>query len=169
MRLAALFLILVPICLFDYARCRIPNPLLFAVFIAGLADGYFAGGTFQSIHYIIKAISVTAAFFPFFKIGMIGAGDVKLLGLCAGFFSGVNILYFLFFSMLIAAIFSIVKMLKEQNFRERFVYFGEYVCDILQSGKWKLYMEDLKSKKSAGLCLSGPVFISVIMYMGGLY
>lgn len=169
MRLVALCLILVPVCLFDYTRYRIPNLLLFAVFIAGLADGYFAGGAFRSLLYVLKALLVVFVLFPFFRIGTIGAGDVKLLGLCAGFFSDIKILYFLFFSMLTAAAFSIIKMSKEQNFKERFSYFGSYLCDIVQTGNWKLYVEDLKSKKTSGLCLSGPIFISLIMHMGGFY
>ena len=169
MRLVALCLILVPVCLFDYARYRIPNLLLFAVFIAGIAEGFIAGGIFPGILYVIRALLVIFVLFPLFKVGMVGAGDVKLLGLCAGFFSGGRILCFLFFSMLTAAAFSIVKMLKENNFKQRFSYFGSYIFDIFRTGNWKLYTEDLKSEKKACLCLSGPVFISLIMHMGGLY
>ena len=167
--MVALCLILVPVCLYDYIRYRIPNLLLFAVFIAGIAEGYFAGGSFPGVTYIIKAVLVITLLFPIFKVGMIGAGDVKLLGLCAGFFSGADILYFLFFSMLIAAVFSTVKMMKENNFKQRFSYFGSYLFDIVKTGNWKLYMDDLKAKKEVSLCLSGPVFISLIMHMGGLY
>ena len=98
-----------------------------------------------------------------------GAGDVKLLGICAGFLQYDKILYFLFFSLLAAAIFSIVKLIREQSVRERLAYLGEYLLDVARSGKWSLYIENEQEARSAGIALAGPILVSVFLHMGGVY
>ena len=32
-----------------------------------------------------------------------------------------------------------------------------------------LYLENEKERKAAGICLSGPIFLSVLFYLGGAY
>ena len=107
---------------------------------------------------------------------MIGGGDVKLLGISSGFFGGRSALYFVFFSLLVSAVFSLIKMLARRQFAERFRFLGNYLKNIyrnLESGEkgkcLELYMTDRNEKVRCGIAMSGPVLISALLHLGGVY
>ena len=109
------------------------------------------------------------AFYLFFYIGAMGAGDVKLLGACAGFFPAGRVLYFLFFALLFAAIFALCKMYRAHNLWERLCYLGEYVWDVVRCGQWRVYFAEDRVSEAAGICMAGPILCSVLLYVGGIY
>lgn len=104
-----------------------------------------------------------------FYIGAMGAGDVKLLGVCAGYFSGEKVLCFLFFALLFAAVFALCKMYLARNLWDRLCYLGEYVWDVVRCGRWKAYFAEERAHPASGICMAGPVFCSVLLYIGGVY
>lgn len=167
--MAVLSFLLAIACCYDYGSGRIPNLLLLGITAVGITRSLFGGGSAGGIAFLAAAAAVTALWYPLFKIGTVGAGDVKLLGVCAGYFSIGKIIYFLFFSMLAAAIFSLIKLWKNKNFKERFLYLREYAAEVARTGNWRLYLKDEGEKRTAGLCLSGPILISVLMHWGGVY
>ena len=167
--MAFLCVLLFAACVYDYLQNRIPNELLIVLFLMGIGWRGIGGNLQDVLLFPIGAAGVMVLLYPLFKIGCMGAGDVKLLGICAGYLPFPKILSFLFFSLLMAAAFSLIKMIKRHNTRERFHYLWEYFTAVLCSGKWQLYFEDGKPCKSAGICLSGPVFLSVLLYIGGVY
>lgn len=164
-----LFVCLSVACVFDYRTRKIPNWLLAFMLVAGLWKNNQIRGTGGVFYFLCKVICVILCMYFLFKIGVLGAGDVKLFGVCTGYFPGDKILYFLFYSLLIAAAFSLIKMVKEHNVKERMVYFGDYLLGVLQSGAWQLYMEDCREMTRCCVCMAGPALISVLMYMGGVY
>ena len=166
--MAVLCIFLVVACYFDYHKGRIPNLLSVCILLYGLGYAMAEGGYSGILTYVGLSVPVILIFYPFFKIGCLGAGDVKLFGVCAGFFPPGKILLFLFFSLLISAVISLFQMLQKNNLKERFCYLGEYLLEVVKSGHFKLYVENL-SKQKAGICLSGPVLCSVLLYWGGVY
>ncbi len=156
-------------CGYDYHKNRIPNYLVAIVCICGIIRRVFTEGGRGGILYILICIAVIAIGYPLFKIGCIGAGDVKLLGVTAGYFPIQKILSFLVLTLLIAGIISIIKILKQHNFWDRMAYFCGYLSDVINLRAWKLYFCSWSDAKEAGICLSGPILASVMMYMGGLY
>jgi hypothetical protein len=153
----------------DYLRGIIPNEIILVMCAAGVTDSFLNGGMINVLYFVIKAVVVTALLYPVFRIGAVGAGDVKLIGICSGFISKDSILCFLFFSMLIAAVFSIIKICIKGNFRERFTYLGNYVSEIIKNGRVKRYCENNEELRTAGVCLSGPVMCSMLMHMAGIW
>ena len=121
------------------------------------------------VTYVLSILLMIFLLYPFFKLGALGAGDVKLLGICAGFLQYDKILHFLFFSLLAAAIFSLVKLIREQSAGERLAYLGAYLVDVARSGQWSLYIENEREARRAGVALAGPILISVFLHMGGVY
>ena len=91
-------------CLWDLTLRKIPNFLQFIIFGLGLILAYHRGGMMQAIKYVLVVLLMTALFYGFFKLGMIGGGDVKLFAVCSGFFDKDSVLYFLLFTFLIAAV-----------------------------------------------------------------
>ena len=156
-------------CGYDYKDKRIPNYLMMWMALLGVGWRFWDEGASGVLFYLGQAVLIMAFLYPFFKIGCFGAGDVKLLGVTAGYLPAEKILTFLMCSMLIAAVISLVKMWKEDSFSERMRYLAGYLTAIAKSGSWQLYMDDRKERQSAGICLSGPVLISVLLYLGGVY
>lgn len=167
--MAMLFVSLIVVCVFDYARQKIPNPLILLILLAGAGRGFYQEGLWGAGIYVLKSVIVLFLLYPLFRIGGLGAGDVKLLGICSGYFLTDQILFFLFFSMLISAAVSIVKLLKERDAWDRVQYFVEYCKAVAQSGKWRLYLPEKGAKKLSGVCMSGPILCSVLLGLGGVY
>ncbi len=165
----ALCFLLVVACCCDYRRGKIPNLLIGTMFGVGWIYSVFSEGAWQAVFFPVESVIVMLLVYPLFKIGALGAGDVKLYGLCAGYLPHEKFLFFFFLSLLIAAIISLIKMVKECNAIERFSYFVEYVVSVAQSGKLHLYIEDEKERKRTGICLAGPILGSVLLYIGGIY
>lgn len=166
--MAVLCIFLAIACYFDYRKGRIPNWIPVCPLLYGLWRGMSEGGYSGMLGYAASGVLVILVFYPLFKIGCLGAGDVKLFGVCAGFFPPGKILSFLFFSLLISAGISLFQMLLKKDLKERFQYLGEYLLDVLKSGRFKLYVENLQ-RRPAGICLSGPVLCSALLYWGGIY
>ena len=156
-------------CCFDYKTHRIPNWLIVCCMFAGLGYRLISGGHKGGLEYLASALLTTILLYFVFWIGAIGAGDVKMLGVCAGFFPWNKVLYFLFFALMIAAVIALFKMYLERNMKDRLYYLGEYLWDVFRCGRWKLYFAGEREGARAGICMAGPVFCSALMYMGGMY
>ena len=132
MQLAALCVFLAAACGYDYRQRRIPNYVILGMTIAGIGWRMYderAPGAGQ-------AVLVMAVLYPFFKTGGLGAGDVKLMGVTAGYLPAEKILGFLFCSLLVAALISLFKILR---------------------------------KAKGGVRLAGPVLVSILLFLGGVY
>lgn len=156
-------------CYYDYRKGIIPNYLLIIMLFTGCGYRVINGGIRAGVIGLLASGGVVLLLYPLYRIGALGAGDVKLYGICAGYLPRNKFMLFLFFSLLIAAIISLLKMLKESNAIERINYLCEYVADVVCSGKFYLYIENEKEKKKAGICLAGPILCSLLLYLGGAY
>ena len=166
--MAALCVFLAAACSFDYRDRRVPNGLILLMAAVGMAWRFWGGGPWGAVSYAGKAALLMALLYPFFKIASVGAGDVKLLGVTAGSLPREKILVFLFCSLLIAAIISLLKMWKENSFGRRLGHLFRYLTDVAEKGSWQIYLKK-EDAQGAGICLSGPVLASVLLYLGGVY
>lgn len=167
--MAAFFVLLLAVCLWDYRQRRIPNMLIVLLCALGLFLRIGEQGAQGAPAYLKWCLISGMCVYPLFKLGMLGAGDGKLLAVCAGCLTGAEIVWFFFFSLLFAAFFSIVKLIKEGNGRERFSYFFDYAVSCVRAGQLRLYMEGERERVEAGICLSGPIVLSLLLHLGGIY
>ena len=167
--MAVLCVFLGTVCVCDYKFNRIPNCLIMTMAVFGIGWCMWSGGIRGVLLYLGEMTIVMALLYPLFKIGGLGAGDVKLFGVTAGCLPFHKILFFLFFSLLIAAVISLVKIWRQHNFGERMWYLSEYLADVIRSGSWQIYLENGQDRQAVGICMSGPVLISVLLYLGGIY
>jgi len=149
----------------DYLKGKIPNVLLAVMLLVGLV----LSGTEEVLWFGIRCGVVVLLLYPLYKIGALGAGDVKLYGICAGYLPSQKFLFFFFLSLLIAAAISLIKMIRECNAIERLSYFCEYVIDVVQTGRFRLYVENERERRRVSICLAGPILGSVLLYVGGVY
>jgi Flp pilus assembly protein protease CpaA len=153
----------------DYRSGRVPNKLVLSILMTGWIFGVYNEGIMGLIGYLRASMAVLAVFYPLYKIGTIGAGDIKLFSVTAGYLPGKAVIFFLMYSLLIAGIISVFKLLKGKNGRKRLYYSCSYIAEVLKTGKWQPYFKDAAEKRQAGICLSGPVFLSILLYLGGVY
>lgn len=166
--MGALCLFLTAACVFDYSKNKIPNYIILFIGILGMLENARRGWD-EMVLYLAIAGLVMALLYPLFKLGCLGAGDVKLLGVTAGFLPIKKILIFLFVSMLIASVISLIKMLRSEMFWQRVSYFFAYLSDVVRRRALRLYRENLDDDRDANICLSGPILISILLYLGGVY
>lgn len=111
--------------------------------------------------------------FPFFSIGTLGGGDVKLLAAAAIFLTPAQTILFMGIAFLTGALEALIKMMKERNFLERFQYLLSYIHDVFTTNQWKLYEETKKQSDAVirkhTIHFAFPVFISALIHIGGLY
>lgn len=167
--LAVLCLLLTTACGFDYRKRKIPNGLVAVMALTGMAFRFRRDGAVGVPLYLGEAATIVALLYFLYKISVVGAGDVKLLGAAAGYLPFNKIFLFSFVSLLIAAIISLVKLLVNKNFRERLSVFFGYLEDIAKKGALLSYPVTEGEKKAATVCLSGPVLLSLLLCLGGVY
>ncbi len=153
----------------DYCSRRIPNGNMLCMLLWGTFYSFWRNSVGGVLAFWGIMVLVVCIAFPLYRIGSIGAGDVKLIALCCGFLGPDNMLFFLFFSLLIAAIFSICKVIKYGMAKERLVYFGQYLSEVRRKGRWVLYIDNQREFGRVGICMAGPVFFSLLLHLGGVY
>ena len=157
----------------DYKHDRIPNGIIMFGTAIGLLF-HFGENAWQGI--LSAGVVILISFcilYPLFRIGGIGAGDVKLLLMTGSYFSADVQLHIMMFSFIFGAFLSIEKMISEDNFKERMQYLFSYMMDVLHTGQWKLYGENLNTDsheyKSNKIHFALPVFLSVMLGLGGIF
>ena len=111
--------------------------------------------------WLLRILLLFLGTYPLYCLRMLGAGDVKLLGMSAAFLSGWECKIFLFGSLLFAAAASLFKLFVCRNGKERMWYFCSYMADVLRFGRFDLYFEGERSKK-ASLHMAGPMLAGLL-------
>lgn len=152
------------IAVYSDLRCyRIPNLCVIMGIIAGLimtGMSYSMEGVFESL---ADMFLIFIAFYPFYLLGGIGAGDVKLFMMTGCYIRGVELFQCMFVTMAIAAVWSIVKMAVFVESRERLYYLGRYIRKIICTGAVDTYEID-RTQKRGVIRLSVPAFLSLLLY-----
>ena len=183
-RIYALLFLLALACYFDYHEDRIPNVLVITGAVLAVVYRLLVccldTGAGQALSVALAAGLggmllwmgiVFILLYPFYKLGMLGAGDVKLYSVAAAFFAGKNCMGFLAVSMVIAAVLALFKLLYEKNVRDRLFYFCSYLADVLKYGSFRLYLReaDVSEHKRASLHMAGPMLLGCICYLCNMY
>lgn len=175
-----LLLILIAAVYTDYKQNRIPNWISIFGVLSGLLISFIHGGVSQCLAGMGGMILPVFVLYPIFKIGGMGAGDLKLFAVAGSYLGIKGITISFIIAFITGAIISLLKMLFFQNFKERIYYFISYMADIFLKGKWRIYEmseEQLCSHNKDMDCslkfpqhkihFALPILIGVIFYLGG--
>lgn len=102
----------------------------------------------------------------FFRIGVIGGGDVKLLMMTGCFLGSGGVLKCMFAALLTAAGFSLGRMLADGSLKRRLRGLFSYAKNSMRARRLQVYESAVP--KAAALHLSVFVMIGAWMYMEGL-
>ncbi len=167
--MAILCVLLVAACGYDYREGKIPNALLLLMLLFGAGWRFGREGPVGVLYCLGQMLGIICVTYPLFKISTLGAGDVKLFGVTAGFLPFQKLFSFLFISMLAAAIISFCKLMKNKNLGERLSFLLHYLMRVEKSGRWLPYWQESQTGSRQGICMSGPVLAGVLLYLGGIY
>jgi Flp pilus assembly protein protease CpaA len=122
---------------------------------------------------VFSVFSAFLLLYPIYKIGALGAGDVKLFILIGTFCKVKEEMAIMAGAFVIGAAFSLFKLLAERNGRERARCLCAYLSEVMRSRQWKVYGEDLQPDdrryRRNKIHFSVPILFSVALKMGGLF
>lgn len=107
-------------------------------------------------------------FAPLFLFHMIGAGDIKLLSVIGGIMGAEKIFRCVICAVVCGAGISLAILILNGDVFSRFWYFREYIRDSLQTGEIKPYCKG-NMELPENFHFTIPVFMSVVLYAGGVY
>lgn len=134
------------------------------LFLSGLGEEqiweFISKHTLKSL---LFSLIIFLAFYLFYKLGMLGAGDVKLYTVASLYLDPNQFWLFLLCSMLIAAVIGVIHLIKLKNLRERITYFCSYTAEVFISRKFFLYLPNKTEQRKASVHLAGPMLIGGIL------
>lgn len=156
----------------DFKYDRIPNVLI----AIGLCAGFlfrFVGSGFTGISSAVAVILISfCLLYPVYRLGGLGGGDVKLFLMTGSFFTVHMQIRIMIYSFITGALISILKVISEKNFRERMKYLFSYLIDVMLTGQWKLYGENLNldsdENKRNKIHFALPIYFGVMLGLGGM-
>ena len=169
--LTVLLFVLLLASLWDYTKGRIPNLLLAIGAMYGLLRVIYYHNFLSHIPGILFPILV---FYPLYKIGTIGAGDIKLFSVMGFYLSFMENIYCIFLAFVIGAVVAFIIRKGNGNVTDRISYLISYLRDSLLKGKFRYYYQDengnflsQEEKRKSQIHLAIPIFISVLLHFGG--
>jgi len=104
-------------CISDWRSRRIPNLLTFPAAFAAMACAALVGGMSAVTTSASGWLVGIALFFPFFALGGLGAGDVKLLGAIGAWVGPATVLHVALFSTIAGGVLALVLALRSGYLR----------------------------------------------------
>ncbi len=152
----------------DLRFYRIPNGCILIGVVSGCIMTLVSYSAAGLLAVCVAMAVIFAVFYPFYLMGGLGAGDVKLLMVTGCFIRGERIIQYLLVTFMIAAMLSVIKGMLFQACRKRLLYFGRYMRKAVLTGSLDTYRLDRTDKRCV-IRLSVPAFASLIMMCIGVY
>ena len=134
--------------------------------------GYY--GNISMCKRVMKYQTAEKGEVPFYKIGTIGAGDIKLFSLIGCYVSFMESIYCMFLAFILGAIFSLISMKQKGHFTDRISYLMSYLKESFSQKQFRYYYQDLNKFspmeiKKTKVHLALPIFVSVCIHLGGVF
>lgn len=174
--LTLLLVILFGAAALDLYKGKISNYLIVAGILAGLVRLWYLEGIREIFLHIPGMMLPVLLLFPLYRIGTVGAGDLKLFSLISCYFSCIETVYCIFVSFLIGAVFSVFLLLWRKNFASRMAHLLFYLKQCISTGHIQFYYLDSQGRElsqeiqqSSKLHFAIPIFFSVLLHIGGVF
>jgi prepilin peptidase CpaA len=162
-RTAAVIAVAVTACVWDLSTRRVPNALTFGGAAAGLAFALWQNGPSGMGWSIAGWLTAMALFFPFFALGGLGAGDVKLMGTLGAWLGSVSAsLYLACFTALAGGAMALVVMLSRRYVRQGFGNLGRLLVFWGTSGLRPLPELTLEQSRGPKLAYALPIAVGAL-------
>ena len=156
----------------DFYKRKIPNFLILTGCCYGLIRMIYYCDILESVPGILFPIIVL---FPFYKIGVIGAGDIKLFSMIGFYFTFMETLFCIFTAFVLGAVFAMISMIYYENFTQRMTYLFSYIKECFFKGHFLYYYSNLNDcsathtkEEKTKIKLAIPICLSVLLHVGGV-
>ena len=145
---------------FDLKTGKIPNILILFGLLAGCVYRTAVLGAEGVLSFFAGAGFPFLILFLLFRLGMMGAGDIKLLMAAGGLLGWPGSLRLFVFSILFGTLVSAVVFVRRVRFSDRFRYFMSYAGEALLNGKVPRYR--LAGERPENIHFALPVFLAAV-------
>lgn len=129
-----IFLIASGAAIMDLLYSRIFNIWLYGWIAAGLLRAALNGGVYEFTEAVIGMAIPFIILFVFFILGMMGAGDIKLLMVLGSWMKAERILNVMLLTFLIAGIYAFIALIIKRELLKRVMVFIRYIKEMFTSG-----------------------------------
>lgn len=167
-----LFSILIFASFQDARTGKISNWLILIGMILGFVLQTHLYGLWGIFQIIITCVVPFFILFPLFKIGVLGAGDIKIFIVMGFYMNLTDLLICIIISFIIAAIPALVKLYKEESLKERMEYLNDYLGQLMKTKEILPYYFNEQNEKEIDktkIHMTIPILLSFLLHMGGVY
>lgn len=150
----------------DIASMRISNGWILCSLLTGFLYS-ISGKDLCFREFILGALIPAAVLGGLFLFRMLGAGDIKLFCTLGGIMGPESVWRCMGVSFFIGAVISLLLLILYGNPAERFRYLESYIRDYLRTGIRKPYYR--KGSALENFHFTVPIFMSAMLYAGGIY
>lgn len=151
----------------DLIQMQIKNSWILCSLFMGFTLCFFEKGTRGIPAFVLGMIIPAVLLGWLYYFRMIGAGDIKLLCALGGIMGPKSSLECIWFSFLAGACISLAVLVFCNDSEERIAYLIRYLKDYAKTGMKKPYYT--KGEAAENIHFSVPIFMSVMLYAGGIY
>lgn len=152
----------------DLRTSRVDNGWIVFCICIGLAVQTLSGGIRGFLGAVFGIILPLLFLGGLFVFRMLGPGDIKLFCALGCMLGGISIGKCILVSLFIGAGISLAILISVGEFRQRFHYFAQYFSEYRSSRQKKSYYnKDINALENFHFTV--PVFLSVMLYAGGVY
>ena len=146
---------------FDLKTGKIPNILIFLGLLGGCVYRAAVFGTEGVFSFLAGAGVPFLILFLLFRLGVMGAGDIKLLMAAGGLLGWPGSLRFFVLSILLGTFVSAVVFVRRVRISDRFRYFRSYAREALLNGKVSRYR--MEGSRPENIHFAVPVFMAAVV------
>ena len=152
----------------DLKDASVDNGWILFSFIMGLVIKVMEKGPKGGIIFLTGAAVPVILLGILFVLRMLGAGDIKLLCALGGIMGPRTIVECIVYSLLAGALISLAILLSTGGIRQRILYLCQYMNEFYCTGEIRpYYRKGMEFPENFHFTV--PVFLSVLLYAGGVY
>lgn len=152
----------------DLRTAKVDNGWILFSMVVGFLVKFRQNGIAGTVDFVTGSILPIILLGGLFFFHMMGAGDIKLFCALGSIWGVWAILKCILVSLFLGACISIAILISEGNICQRFRYFIRYIDETVSTGQIKPYStRDISSPENFHFTV--PVFLSAVLYAGGVY
>ena len=153
--------------LMDLYNMRVKNSWILCSLFTGAVSSFWQKGFAGLAGFVPGMLIPLAVLGWMFYFRMLGPGDIKVFCVLGGIMGPVKVLWCIWFSFLCGAGISLAVLVCCGGIRQRIMYLMTYLMEYLQTGSRKPYYQ--RENTPENIHFTVPIFMSVMLYTGGLY
>lgn len=153
---------------YDIKKHKIPNGLVIVGILTAFTICFLNAGMEACGKAVVSMLIPFGLLFPVYKLGMIGAGDIKFLCMFSIVLNWEQVLYFMFYACVLGGVWSFIHMLRNGRLIRRFRYLKEYVIGVMEEKNVRRYFSPEQGYEDT-IAFALPIGLSYILHVGGMY